>query len=177
MPGAAAGVEHRELDLLLGRVEIDEEIVDLVEHVLRPRITTIDLVDDDNRRQAALEGLAQHVARLRQRPFGRVDEQHDAVHHRQDALDFPAEIGVTGRVDDIDQDVLVVHGGVLRQDGDAPLALELVAVHGPLGHPLVDAKHPGLPEHGVDERGLAVIDVRDDGDIAAERVGDGAHDS
>ena len=64
-----------------------------------------------------------------------------------------------------------MHRGVLRQDRDAALALELIAVHGPLGHALVDPKHSRLAEHGIDERGLAVIDVRDDGDIAAERVG------
>ena len=133
---------------------------------------SIDLVDDDDRRQPALEGLAQHVARLRQRPFRRVDEEHDAVDHRQDALDLAAEIRVSRRVDDVDQDVLVVDGGVLRENRDAPLPLELVAVHGPLGDPFVDPEDPGLPEHRVDERGLAVIDVRDDGDVAAERVGD-----
>jgi hypothetical protein len=101
--GAAAGVEHRELDLLLGRVEIDEEVEDLVQHFLRARVGAIDLVDDDDRRQAALERLAQHEPRLRQRPFGGVDQQHDAVGHRQHALDFPAEVGVAGRVHDVDQ--------------------------------------------------------------------------
>ncbi len=30
----------------------------------------------------------------------------------------------------------------------------------------------GLPQHGVDQRGLAVVDVRDDGDIAEWHVGD-----
>ena len=105
-------------------------------------------------------------------PFGGVDQQHDAVHHRQHALDLAAEVGVARRVDDVDQDVAVVDGGVLGQDGDAALALELVAVHGPLGHPLVGAEDAGLPEHGVDQRGLAVVDVGDDGDVAAERIGD-----
>ena len=35
---------------------------------------------------------------------------------------------------------------------------------------LVGAEVAALPEHGVDQRGLAVIDVGDDGDVAAERV-------
>ena len=61
------GVEHREIELVLGRVEIDEQIVDLVQHFLRARVGPVDLVDDDNRRQPALERLAQHEARLRQR--------------------------------------------------------------------------------------------------------------
>ena len=103
--GPAAGVEHGKLDLLFGGVEIDEQVVDLVQDVLRPRVAAIDLVDDDNRRQAALEGLAQHVARLRQRALRRVDEQDDAVHHRQHALHFPAEVRVARRIDDVDDDV------------------------------------------------------------------------
>ncbi len=86
---AGVGVEHRELDLVFGRVEVDEEVVDLVQHFLRPRVRPVDLVHHDDRRQAALERLAQHEAGLRQRPFRGVHEQDDAVHHRQRALDFP----------------------------------------------------------------------------------------
>ena len=58
------------------------------------------------------------------------------------------------------------HGGVLREDGDAALALELVRVHHALGHLLVGAEDAGLVQHGVDQRGLAVVDVGDDGDVA-----------
>ena len=63
-------------------------------------------------------------------------------------------------------------GGVLGQDRDAALALELVAVHRALGDALVRAKRAALVQQRVDQRGLAVIDVGDDGDVAAERVGD-----
>ena len=34
------------------------------------------------------------------------------------------------------------------------------------------AERAALAQQRVDERGLAVIDVRDDGDVAAQRVGD-----
>jgi hypothetical protein len=59
-----------------------------------------------------------------------------------------------------------VDRGVLRQNRDAALALELVAVHRALGHALVRAERAALVQHRVDERGLAVIDVGDDGDVA-----------
>ena len=170
-PGPGARVEHREVDLLLVRVEVDEEVVDLVEDFLRPRVRPVDLVDDDERRQPALERLAQHEARLRQRAFGRVDQQQHAIDHRQRALDLAAEVGVARRVDDVDQDVVVVDGGVLGEDRDAAFALEVGVVHHPLGHPLVGAEEPALVEHGVDERGLAVVDVGDDGDVSPQRVG------
>jgi len=39
---------------------------------------------------------------LRERAFAGVDEKDDAVDHAEGAFDFAAEVGVAGRVDDID---------------------------------------------------------------------------
>ena len=170
--GLGARVDDREVELVLGRVEIDEQVVDLVQHFLDARVGPVDLVDDDDRRQPPLERLAQHEPRLRQRPFRRVDEQHDRVDHRQRPLDLAAEIGVARGVDDVDQGVAVVDGGVLGQDRDAALALEVGVVHGALGDALVAAERAALAQQAVHEGGLAVVDVGDDGDIAPKRVGD-----
>ena len=166
VPALAIGVEHGEIELRLVGVEVDEEVVDFVEDFLRARVGAVDLVDDDDGRQLGFERLREHVARLRQRAFGGVDEQHDAVDHLERALHFAAEVGVAGRVDDVDLAAVVVDGGVLGEDGDAALAFEVVRVHDALGHLLVGAEGAGLAQHGVDERGLAVVDVGDDGDIA-----------
>ncbi len=57
--------------------------------------------------------------------------------------------------------------GVLGENGDAALAFELVTVHGAFGDALVGAKHPALAEHRVHEGGLAVVDVGNDGNVAA----------
>ena len=62
--------------------------------------------------QAQRQRLAGHELGLRHRAFGRIDQQDDAVDHRQDALDLAAEIGVAGRVDDVDADVSVRPCGV-----------------------------------------------------------------
>ena len=102
-----------------------------------------------------------------------VDEQQHAVDHREAPLDLAAEVGVAGRVDDVDLHAAVPDRGVLGEDRDALLALEVVRVHDPLGDVLVGAEGAGLPEHGVDEGGLAVVDVGDDGDVA-EIVATGA---
>ena len=75
-------------------------------------------------------------------------------------------------IDDVDEDVLVVDGCVLGQNGDAALALEIGVVHRPFGHALVRAKRAALMQQRIHERGLAVIDVGDDGDIPAKWVGD-----
>ena len=103
---AARGVEHREVERLVVRAELDEQVEDLVEHFVRAGVRAVDLVDDDDRAKLVLERLLEHEARLRHRPFGRVDEQEHAVRHRQHALDLAAEVGVAGRVDQVDLDRL-----------------------------------------------------------------------
>ena len=113
-----------------------------------------------------LERLAQHEAGLRQRALGRVDEQQHAVDHRQPALDLAAEVRVPGRVDDVELRVAVLDRGVLGEDRDALLALEVHRVHDAVVDVLVGAEGAGLPQHRVDQRRLAVVDVGDDRDVA-----------
>ena len=55
---------------------------------------------------------------------------------------------------------------VLGEDGDAALALLVVGVEHALGDLLVLAEHVGGLQQPVDQRGLAVVDVGDDGDVA-----------
>jgi hypothetical protein len=147
---ARVGIEHGKIELILVGVEIDEQVVDLVQHFGDARVGPVDLVDHDERRQPALERLSKNKAGLRQRPFRRVDQQHHPVHHRQRPLDLAAEVGVARGIDDVDQHVVVVDGGVLRENGDAALTFQFVAVHRALGHALVGAKHAALVQQRVD---------------------------
>ena len=171
--GLGAGVDDGELDLLLGGVEVEEELVGLVDDLADPRVGTVDLVDDEHDREVLLQGLAQHEAGLRERALGRVDEEDDAVDHLEAALDLAAEVRVTGGVDDVERHAAlgrrwphVPDGGVLREDRDALLALEVHRVHDAVVDVLVGSEGPRLPQHGVDERRLPVVDVGDDGDVA-----------
>ncbi len=165
-------VEDGKLDLLLGGIQIDEQVIDLVQHLGRTRIRAIDLVHDHQRHEPPLERLAEHEPRLWQRALRRVHQEDHPVDHGERPLHLTAEIRVARGVDDVDQQVLVVNRRVLRQDGDTALALEIGVVHHALDQALVDAENPALPEQGVDERGLAMVDVRDDGNVAAEGIGD-----
>ncbi len=159
-------VDDGELDLALVGIEVEEELVDLVDDRLDPRVRPVDLVDDEDHGQPRLERLAEHEPRLRERAFAGVHEQEHAVDHRQAALDLATEVGVTRRVDDVDLRPAVANGRVLGQDRDALLALEVHRVEHPLGDVLVGAEGTGLPEEGVHERRLPVVDVRDDRDVA-----------
>ena len=67
----AGAVEDLELEVVLFGREREEEIVDFLLDLLRPRVGAVDLVDEHDRPLAALEGLLQDEARLRQRALRR----------------------------------------------------------------------------------------------------------
>ena len=125
----------------------------------------VDLVDDDDDLVPQLQRLLQHEARLRHGAFGRVDQQQNAVDHLEDTLDLAGEIGMARGVDDVDLVVLIVNGRILGENGDAALALEIAGVHHALHHGLILAVDAALLQHLVDQRGLAMVNVCNDGDI------------
>ena len=103
---------------------------------------------------------------MRQRPFRGVHQDDGAVDHIENALHFPAEVGMTRRVDDVDACVLPDDGGALGEDRNPALALQIVGIHGALEDPLVLAERAGLLQELVDERGLAVVDVGDNCNVS-----------
>ena len=160
------GVEHRKIELLVRGAQPVEQIECLLDHPFRTRRRPVHLVDDDDRPQPARQRLAGDERRLRHRSFDRVDQQQHRIHHRQRPLDLAAEIGVSGRIDDVDPPVLPVDRRVLGENGDAALAFQLVGVHHPLQHLAVRAQASRLSQQLVDQRRLAMVDVRDDRDVA-----------
>ena len=167
----ARAVEDREVELLVGGVERGEEVEDLVDDLGGAGVRLVDLVDRDDRLEAELQRLGDHELGLRHRALGRIDQHDGRVDHVQDALDLAAEIGVAWGIDDVDARILPDDRGRLGQDGDAALLLEVVGIHHALDDALVVAVGAGLLQKLVDERGLAMVDVRDDGDVAHGHAG------
>ena len=112
------------------------------------------------------KALREHEPRLRHGALGGVDQHQRAVGHPQHALHLAAEIGVAGRVDDVDLHALVGDGDVLGQDRDAALAFQVVGVENLLADQLRFAEPAALAQHAIDQPRLAVVDVGDDGDVA-----------
>ena len=84
---------------------------------------------------------------------------------------------MAGRVDDVELEQPALGTGVgytrnLGQNGNTALFLQVVAVHKALGDTVTGTERVALVQHGVDERGLAVVYVRDDGEVAYGRRGD-----
>ncbi len=177
--GSTNGIQDREVELGLVDRELEEEVHDQPFDLVDTRIPLVDLVDDDDRAQANLQRAAKDGPRLRHRAFGCVDQQNAAIRHIKDALDLTAEVGVARRVDDVDLHVAVTDRGVLREDGDAALALEIIGIHDQVAGGVRVAKNVRLLQEAVHERGLAVVNVGDDGDVAQVRaardIGSGTH--
>ena len=159
-------VLHRELELLVVRAEVRHQIEAVVVRLLGVGAGAVDLVHNDHDRKTRLDSVTQHEARLGHGTLKRVDEKQSAVSHLQDALDLAAEVGMARSVDDVDLHALVLDGDVLRQNGDATLALLVVGVEHALLDLLILAEGIGRAQKLVDEGRLAVVDVSDDGDGA-----------
>ena len=118
--------------------------------------------------QPARQRLADDELGLRHRPLGGVDQHEDAVDHAEDALDLAAEIGVARRVDDVDAHVrrqlpTEVHLARIVMPRSRSSSFESSDA---LGDLLVGAERAALAQQLIDQRRLAVIDMRDDRDVA-----------
>ena len=122
----------------------------------------IELVDEDQRGDAEpLQRPHQHAG-LPLHALDRRDHQHGAIEHVQHALDLGDEIGVAGRIDQVDGHVMGDerhHGGL---DGDAALALQRHRIG--LGIAAIDAPEAvddtGCVKQPFSQRCLTGVDMR-----------------
>ena len=134
----------------------------------------VDLVDHGNHLEAVMEGQIGVGEGLRFDALGGVDNEERALARGQRARDFIAEVDVAGRVDQIELVGVAVAGLVhhahgMGFDGDAALPLEVHVVED-LGLHLATGNRARQLEQAVAERGLAVIDVRNNREVA-EKTG------
>ena len=114
-PWARRGVQHREVQLVIPRNKIQEQVLDHRYHLRHAGFRAVNLVYDDNRLDVLLEGLAQNVGSLWHGAVDGVHQQQAAVGHIHDAFHLAAEVGVARRVDDVDPDTAVGDRGVLAR--------------------------------------------------------------
>jgi len=125
--------------------------------------------------QVRVEGQIEVGQRLRLDALRGVDQQDGPLAGGQRARDLVGEIDVAGRVDEVQHVPAAVWAGPrqpdrLALDGDAALALDVHPVE-VLGAHLAVLDHPGELQHPVRERGLSVIDVRDDAEVPDDAHG------
>ena len=166
--GAVAGgtEQHGAVQLLGSGIQIQQQFQHLIDDLVDALVGPVDLVDDHDDPVAQLQRAAQHEAGLGHGAFGGVHQQDNAVDHLQDALHLAAEVGVARGIHDVDLGVAVLDGGVLGQNGDAALTLQIVGVHDALYGLLIFTVYAALLQHLIHQRGLAVVNVGDNGDVS-----------
>ncbi len=147
-----------------------DDLLDLLNHLVRVGGRQVDLVDHRHYRQALLErGVAVRDA-LRLDSLRGVDDQQRAFASRQGARDFVGEIDVSRRVDEIELVAgavlrLVLQGDALRLDGDAPFALQVHRIEHLRLH-FARLQAAAQLDEAVSQCRFAVVDVSDDGKVA-----------
>ena len=155
------------VELLLGGVEREHQVENLLVDHFGTAVGLVDLVDHHDGLLAQRQRLLQHEPGLGHGAFEGVDQQQYAVAHVQHALDLAAEVGVARGVDDVDFIILVNYRDVLREDRDTAFAFEVVVVEDQLAGLLgVVAQDVAGQDHLVYERGFAVIHVCNNCNIA-----------
>ena len=153
----------------LGGVDADD-VLDLLPRLLRLGAGQVDLVEHGDDLEAGVHREVRVGEGLRLDPLARVHHQQRALAGGQRARHLVGEVHVARGVDEVEDVVLPVLRLVLEPhrvllDGDAALALEVHGVEELLAH-LALGEGPRALHQAVGERGLAVVDVGDDREVA-----------
>ena len=136
-------------------------------HVARRQV---DLVDHRDDLEVVVDGEVGVGHRLRLDALRGVDEQHGALAGGEAARDLVGEVHVAGGVDQVE----LVGLAVVRRVGDAD-GLALIVMPRSRSRSILsstwsfmsrDGDRPRGFEDAVGQRGLAVVDVRDDAEVA-----------
>ncbi len=155
------------VELLLRSTQREHQVEHLLVDHLGTTVRLVDLVDHYDRLLAQRQRLLQYKTRLRHSAFEGIHQKQHAVAHVQHTLHLAAEIGVSGRIYYIDFIILVYYRYVLRENRNTSFAFQIIVVENQLSAGLfVVAEQMPLHYHLVDERRLAMVDMRDDRYIA-----------
>ena len=154
------------IELLVGGIQIQQQLQNLVHDLVDTGIGLVHLVHRHDDLVAQLQGLLQHEAGLGHGALGSVHQQDNAVDHFEDSLHLAAKVGVARGIHDVDFIIFIVYGSVLGQNGNAALPLQVTGVHNPLYGSLIFPIDAALLQHFVNQGGLAVVNVGDDGNIS-----------
>ncbi len=147
-----------------------DDVLDLFDHAFGLGRRQVDLVDDRHHLEALLECRVAVRDALRLNALCRVHDQQRALACGERTRHFVREVDVPWRVDEVELVVEPVHSPVVERDGlrldrDATLALEVHRVQHLFLH-LARLETPAGLYQAVGQRRLAVVDVRNDREIA-----------
>ena len=136
----------------------------------RPDLAEVYLVDNGDDFVVVLDRLVHIGERLRLHPLRRVHHQQRAFARGEGAGDLISEIDMAGCVHEVELIRLAILRGVVQAhglglDGDAALLLYVHVIKDLLGH-FALGQPAAMLDHTVSQRGLPMIDMRDNAEIA-----------
>jgi hypothetical protein len=157
-------------DLQRARGVDADDVLDLLADAVGLGGRQIDLVEDGDDLVVDLDGLVDVGQRLGLDALAGVDHQQRPFDGGERSVHLIGEIDMARRVDQIELVHLAVLGGVfepdrLGLDGDAAFALDLHRIEHLLAH-LAQGEPAADLDEAVGQRRLAVVDMRNDGEIA-----------
>ena len=158
-------IKHWKIKLFIACAKTGEQVKNFIQSPIRLGVGLIDLVQNHHWLEAQRQGFRGHEFCLRHRAFGSIDQQNHAIDHRENPLNFAAEVRVTRRIHDIDTRAFILDGGTFREDRYTPLSLQVVGIHRSFSNSLIGAKRPGLLQQLINECRFSVVNVGDDRDI------------
>jgi len=147
---------------------------DFLRHFVRAGDGQVDLVHHRDDLEVGVQRQVEVGQRLRLHALRRVDQQDHALAGRQAARDLIRKVHVAGSVNQVELVGLAVVRRILQPhrlqlDGDAALALQVHAVEHLLLHlALLDGAAD--VDEAIGQRGLAVVDVGHDAEVANQRL-------
>lgn len=137
--------------------------------------STIDLVDDDDRLDTLSKSLSENGLGLDADTFNGIDDDEGTVGDTKSSSDFRREINVTGRVDQVDQELVLlnldrhilqvlrigqlgVEGDGGRLDSDATFLFVRTSIRKPSLAGLGCRDDTGALDEGIGEGGFSVVD-------------------
>ena len=144
---------------------VGEQVGELLRGAVRIGLRQVDLVHAGDDLEVVVDREVGVRERLRLDPLRRVDDEQRALARLERARDLVGEVDVAGRVDQVQLVALPRDAHRLRLDRDPALALEVHRVEHLRAHLALRDGVRQL-EDAVGERRLAVVDVRDDREVA-----------
>lgn len=135
-------------------------------HLVRAAIGLVHLINDHDGFQPQLQCLLQNKPCLRHRPFKSIYQQQDTIGHFQYPLHLSTEIRVTRSIYYVDLMLLILHRGILAEDGNASLPFQIVVIHDQFPCILILPEHLGGMQDLIHQSGLTMVNVSDDGDVS-----------
>ncbi len=161
-----AAVNGLEVQLVLVGAQVEHEFENLLLHLVRAAVGFVHLINDHNGLLSHVDGLVEHETRLRHAALEGIHQQQHTVRHVEHALHFSTKVTVAGSVDNIDFHAFINHRNVLGENGDAAFAFQVVVVQDEVSKVFGLPHQVGLVNHAVHERGFAMVNMGDDGNVS-----------